>query len=542
MGLAASVHPIGSTNRCPTCGERFPTDYAVCPRDASPLGLGGEPADPLLGKILAGSYRIIKLLARGGMGRLYEAEHTRLPRRLAVKVIHDAYASHPDAIARFEREARAAALVDSENVVNVVDVVRSDDDRPCIVYERLEGEDLGQRINRDGALPLVDALEIARQMAVGLAAAHGAGIVHRDLKPANIFLAARPGARISVKLLDFGVAKLLGCPEITKAGAVVGTPAYMAPEQARGADGVDGRADLYGLGAVLYKMLSGRGPFDASDATASLTRLLAGPPRHIGGLVEGLPPDVIQIIEDTMAREPLDRPEDATTLAERLEGALDDVLGEGVPAGDPGGYAEGDPGGALGGAPRRPSARNATGRPSEPSRISQTDVAPASSEATAVMPRGAVLSAVRERGTLHRERALGALTGVLVALGIGAVSSGVAAALAGLAGPSTLVAPIGRGVFAAVFAFALVILGRRYSRGFGDAGQLAPQRCRMTAGARVGFGVLGAIAFAFSLVGTVLVGRGPAPTDGLFAVGLVVATAAAVLASVVSTEARNRRT
>ncbi|RLB49375.1 MAG: hypothetical protein DRJ42_21125 [Deltaproteobacteria bacterium] len=522
MGQAASVHPIGSTYRCPTCGERFPTDYAVCPRDASPLGLGGDPADPLLGKILAGSYRIIKLLAQGGMGRLYEAEHTRLPRRLAVKVIHDVYASHPDAIARFEREARAAALIDSENVVTVVDVVRSDDDRPCIVYERLEGEDLGQRINREGALPLVDALEIARQMATGLAAAHGAGIVHRDLKPANIFLAARPGARISVKLLDFGVAKLLGSPEITKAGAVVGTPAYMAPEQAQGADGVDGRADLYGLGAVLYKMLSGRGPFDASDATASLTRLLAGPPRSIGGLVDDLPPDVIQLIEDAMAREPLDRPEDATTLAERLQEALDDVLGSGTGEG------------------ARDRTWSGAGRPSEPSRISQADVAPASSEATAVMPRGAVLSAVRERGTLRRERGLGALTGVLVALGAAGVSSGVAAALAGLAGPSALMAPIARGVFTAVLVGALVILGRRYSRGFGDTGQLAPLRRRMTAGARVGFGVLGAIAFAFSLVGTVLVGQGPAPTDGLFAVGLVVATAAAVLASVV-TEPRNRR-
>ncbi len=471
----SGLHRIGRV-RCATCGERFPADYAVCPRDATPLGVSPEPLDPLIGRILAGSYRITRLLAQGGMGRLYEAEHTRLPRRLAVKVIHDVYADNGDAVARFEREARAAALVDSDNVVSVVDVTRTEDDRPCIVYERLEGEDLQQRIAREGALPLADAVEIARQMARGLAAAHGAGIVHRDLKPSNVFLAARPGARLSVKLLDFGVAKLLGAPELTRTGAVVGTPAYMAPEQARGAEDIDGRADVYGLGAVLYKMLTGHAPFEAKDATASLTRLLSGPPRPLAGFDRALPIALICLVEDAMAREPRQRCRDAREVERRLHEIAAQIPNE--------------------------EADDAV----EP---------PANAEATAVMPRGVVEEAVATRQSLARRRPLAAIDLALVTVAF----AGATAILARAADQAPVVAA-GAAVLASAGALTLGV--RRLRRVWSSAQTLARRHLAVRAAATRGlvtFGVLTGAFALFALAG----GDGPLPSQSLFAVAITLA-------------------
>ena len=321
--MADAVRKLSS--RCRTCGERFPADYVVCPRDATPLGAESS-ADPLLGLVLAGAYRVTRLLARGGMGRLYEAEHVRLPRQLAVKVIHDQYADHPDAVARFEREARAAASVRSDHVLDVLDVLRTPDDRPCIVAEKLEGEDLQSRLDRHGPLALADAIRIGRQLCRGLAAAHAAGVVHRDLKPSNVFLAADAGGE-TVKILDFGVAKLAGSKEITRDGAVVGTPAYMAPEQARGASSVDERADVYGVGAVLYRALTGHAPFEADDAKSSLVRLLEEDVAPARTHAPELPEEVEQILSAALARDPKDRPQDALEL-ERALRRVDPAAGD----------------------------------------------------------------------------------------------------------------------------------------------------------------------------------------------------------------------
>ncbi len=225
--------------RCRTCGEEYPSDYLVCPRDATPLGLDREAEDPLLGVVLAGTYRIVRSLGRGGMGRLYEAQHTRLDRRFAIKVLHEAQSRSRDATLRFEREARVLSRIRSDHVLDVVDVLRTPDDRTAIVTARLEGEDLKARLDRVGKLEIGEAIALARQVCRGLAAAHAQGVVHRDLKPSNLFLDSGADGRTTVKILDFGVAKLAGEPELTRAGAVVGTPAYMAPEQARGSSEVD---------------------------------------------------------------------------------------------------------------------------------------------------------------------------------------------------------------------------------------------------------------------------------------------------------------
>lgn len=384
--MAEAARQLGTDprRRCGTCGERFPPDYLVCPRDATPLGVAADPNDPLLGVVLAGSYRITRLLGKGGMGRLYEAEHTRLPRRLAIKVIHDHYADNVDAVARFEREARAAALIDSDHVLDILDVVRTPDDRPCIVAERLEGEDLQVRLDRHVRLSLRESLRIARQLCRGLAAAHAVGVVHRDLKPSNVYLAASAHGHETAKILDFGVAKLLDRPDITRPGAIVGTPAYMAPEQARGAARVDARADVYGVGAVLYRMLTGHAPYEASDPNASLARLLHEPLAPARRWLPDLPEDVEALLERTLARDPDARPADALAL-ERALCQLD-------PDGDP---------------------------QLDPS-VGARDIPRERFETTLVLPRGSVDGAALTAARLRRARprALAAAAAITLATGL----------------------------------------------------------------------------------------------------------------------------
>jgi serine/threonine-protein kinase len=307
-----------SLRRCRTCGEEYPSDYLVCPRDATPLGMDRDVEDPLLGTVLGGTYRVVRNLGRGGMGRLYEAQHARLDRRFAIKVLHEAQSRSRDATLRFEREARVLSCIRSDHVLDVVDVLRTPDGRAAIVTARLDGEDLKARLDRVGKLTVAEAIPIAREICRGLAAAHAQGVIPRDLKPSNLFLESGADGRATVKILDFGVAKLAGDPELTRTGAVVGTPAYMAPEQARGSSEVDERADLYAVGAVLYRMLTGQPPYVGDEPAQLLSSLLHESPRRPRAIERSIPFGLAAVIQRAMARDPDARPEDALELEREL--------------------------------------------------------------------------------------------------------------------------------------------------------------------------------------------------------------------------------
>jgi eukaryotic-like serine/threonine-protein kinase len=310
------------TRQCPTCGGTFPADYAVCPRDATPLGQPiAAPEDALVGAVLGGSYRITRVLGEGGMARLYQAEHVVLDRRYAVKVIHEHLARRPELLARFEREARAASCIRSPHVVEVVDLQRTADGRPCIVAELLEGEDLQAAIERAGPrapMSAEQAIPIMRQVCRALAAAHACGVVHRDLKPSNVFLSRDASGATTAKILDFGVAKLDGDRELTSTGAVVGTPAYMAPEQAERAAEAGPLADVYAAGAVLYRLMTGHLPYGHASPTNPLVRLLHEEPLRPRELVPSIPAGIEAVIQRAMARDPRARPQSAVELEAEL--------------------------------------------------------------------------------------------------------------------------------------------------------------------------------------------------------------------------------
>jgi serine/threonine protein kinase len=337
------------SRRCPVCGASYPSEFVACPKDATILETGSSDDDPLIGEVLAGSFRVTKVLSSGGMGRVYEAEHVRLPRRFAVKVMHDTLSKHREAAERFEREAQASASIVSEHVVEMVDIVRTRDGLPCLVSELLEGEDLSTLCERAGKVPLATAIIISRQVCRGLAAAHDAGIVHRDLKPSNVFLVRRPDDRVHIKILDFGVAKLADGKDLTRTGSVVGTPAYMAPEQARGSANVDVRADVYGVGALLYKLLTGSSPFPDEDPVTTLRRVVTEDPRRPRDLERAIPEGVELLIQRAMARSPADRPASVRQLecelAELDESARSRAVQQvaKVPAGKAGGLANDTP-------------------------------------------------------------------------------------------------------------------------------------------------------------------------------------------------------
>lgn len=295
--------------------------------------LQDTPADSLINQTLNGRLRVLRRIGEGGMGTVYVAEHVDLGKHVAVKVLNAQYAGQSDLISRLHSEARHAAAIHNEHIVDVFDIGVAEDGRPYVVMELLQGESLAERLRRCPVLSEVDTLRIGRQLASALAAAHKSGIVHRDIKPENIFLCPREGGDF-VKVLDFGISKAASTsstspgeplaktadPRLTRTGAILGTPLYMSPEQVRG-ETLDHRVDIYGFGIVLYECLTGSVPFLAPSYLAVIAKILTetpAPPRERCP-ERALPEALEQIVLRAMAHDREARYPSMDTLLEDLE-------------------------------------------------------------------------------------------------------------------------------------------------------------------------------------------------------------------------------
>ena len=273
--------------------------------------------------ILGGRYRLVEPpLGRGGMGTVYEAVQEGLGRRVAVKLLDPRLAEDRQQLERFRREAEIVAALGHPNIVQVTDFQYPETprDQPFLVMELLRGESLGAYVAREQVLPAQRVAFIASQALSALSAAHRAGVVHRDVKPDNIFLLSDAAVPDTVKVLDFGIAKLAveGQAKLTGTGAMLGTPAFMAPEQAHGAEDVDARADIYAVGATMYQALSGRLPYEAPSIPALLFAIVEKTPMSLRELRPDLPLGLVEVVEQAMAKDRNDRFSDAEAMRRAL--------------------------------------------------------------------------------------------------------------------------------------------------------------------------------------------------------------------------------
>jgi serine/threonine-protein kinase len=272
----------------------------------------------LVGRVLDGKYRLTRLIGKGGMGSVYEAEHTVISRRVAVKLLHPEHAGEGDIATRFVREAQSASAIGHPNIIEIHDV-GEDRGQTYIVMELLEGTSLGALLRDRGRLAPEHAVAVARQVADGLQAAHDKGIVHRDLKADNVFLTRDDRLGEQVKILDFGISKVTGpeSTELTQSGAVIGTPHYMAPEQARGDSDVDARIDVWALGVMIYQMLTGEFPFPGAVTTEVLVRIMTEPMRPLDR--PEIPDELIEVVERALEKDRDARYRSAAELGRALE-------------------------------------------------------------------------------------------------------------------------------------------------------------------------------------------------------------------------------
>ena len=295
--------------------------------DSSPGSDGGVPEsfenveDKDFPKTLGKFYKVTRKIGEGGMGVVFEVEHTKMGKKFAAKIISRSYMSDRDAVKRFELEAVAASKIESPHIVQVTHL-DTEGDYTYIIMELLKGRNLAALINKR-AIPVHLAVEIARQVAKGLIAAHQAGIVHRDLKPENIFLINQEG-ELYVKILDFGISKIKLGPDsnvrLTKTGQIIGTPLYFSPEQARGMVEIDGRTDIYALGVILYEMVTGQPVFDATNPLELMMKHATQPPPRPTSIVSSIPLEVEKIILKCLSKTLDGRYQSAAELLIDLQG------------------------------------------------------------------------------------------------------------------------------------------------------------------------------------------------------------------------------
>lgn len=310
---------------CPQCSKTYGDHVQVCPEDQSALVQGrSQPTDPMVGRLLAGRYRLDKKIGEGGMGAIYKAVHTEMGRTCAIKLLTHLSPGNDDAVARFKREAKMASRIDSAHAVTIYDFGQSEDGMLFLAMELIDGVALSRLLSQEVKLPAARAVHIATQIAEALAAAHALEIIHRDLKPDNIMITRKGAASDYVKVLDFGIAKTVTedqADNLTKTGFVLGTPVYMSPEQLLG-EKLGPRSDIYSLAIIVYEMLSGRLPFEGDNQQSIMMKRITSEPVRISRVLPGVSEPLERAVMNGLTREPAARTRSVEAFAASLNAAL----------------------------------------------------------------------------------------------------------------------------------------------------------------------------------------------------------------------------
>jgi len=316
------VFPQTRVKYCPRCREIYPVSLRVCRNDQEVLSL----KDPyhLVGRTLMDKYRITALVGLGGMGAVYFAHHLGIDRPVALKILQPNVAIGSEYVTElFEREAKLAGRLTHENIVDVKDAGHTPDGIAYIAMEWLDGRTLDEELSDQGRFSFARSIEVIKQISAALREAHAKRVVHRDLKPGNIMLLGAPDGRDQVKVLDFGIGKVI--KESTagsSVSALVGTPQYASPEQLTIGARVDGRSDIYSLGVIFYRLLGGQLPFNCSSMGELLQMQLTAAPKSLRVIRPETPPAIENLINEMLSKEPSERPQNASEILKRIDRIL----------------------------------------------------------------------------------------------------------------------------------------------------------------------------------------------------------------------------
>ncbi|MBI2810721.1 MAG: serine/threonine protein kinase [Candidatus Melainabacteria bacterium] len=315
-----SANLSGSEKLCICCHEEYSGDLVVCPKDGTTLT--ELQRDNLVGTLFVDKYEMLDIIGGGGMGVVYRAKHCLMNRIVAIKVLHRHAATNGDALKRFQVESQAASALSMPNILTVYDFGLSSAGQPYMVMDYLDGKSLDDIINSEGSVPLSRAIDIFIQICNAMEHAHAKGIIHRDIKPSNVVLVNWEGQPDFVKIVDFGIAKLLNQSDsnsgnLTRTGEVFGSPMYMSPEQWKGQK-LDCRTDIYSLGAVMYRCLVGRPLFDCPDVVQLMYKQVTELPESFASMGVLLPAQIEQIVFRSLAKDPSQRFQSMKELMEAL--------------------------------------------------------------------------------------------------------------------------------------------------------------------------------------------------------------------------------